>query len=42
MAEYGADKPPVEDDLRFDDQEYNPAIEPQSAGVAELVAGGRV
>src|SRR5580765_1883102 len=31
MAEYDADKPPVEDDIRFDDEEYNPTLEPQSA-----------
>ena len=31
MAEYGADKPPVDEDIRHDDGEYNPAIEPQSA-----------
>ena len=31
MAEYDADKPPVDADLRHDDAEYNPAIEPQSA-----------
>ena len=29
MSEY--DKPPIEDDLRHDDAEFNPALEPQSA-----------
>jgi hypothetical protein len=31
MAEYDSDKKPHEDDLRVDDHEYNPAIEPKSA-----------
>jgi hypothetical protein len=31
MAEYDADKPPIEDDIRSEDHEYNPALEPQSA-----------
>ena len=29
MAEY--DKPPIEEDIRSEDHEYNPAIEPQSS-----------
>jgi hypothetical protein len=31
MAEYDSDKKPHEDDLRSEDHEYNPAIEPKSA-----------
>src|SRR6187431_2783957 len=31
MAEYDSDKKPHEDDLRSEDHEYNPALEPKSA-----------